>query len=746
VTALRLTQPDAPAGHIDFANWLTLDQAADKLGITAGRLRGKAPALAARGLATKAQAPGQSRPVWWIARQYDPRLWRGEAGRKQQPADLGQLTAKNRDLVRQRMAALDRFRSTRAAESRPVKDWLPELIDQLRADFPDASVSRSHLYEWDKVVRTPADAIELADGRGGDQYHDRYTEFWKRFELDFLDPNQPKVKHSYDRVRLEMRAEGADPKTIPSLRTVHRQLDDRIAPATQAYHRDREGEYKSRFLPTIQQDTERFAAGRCWVFDHTTMDLFVRAGERVFRPYLTTAQDWRTRKIVGWCLTYTPNSDSILMTLREGILDRSNMGGPEHICFDNGKDFDAWFFDGRTKQQRRRKVQNDWLAESSFRGIFAEMKIEPHFSIAYAPNGKARMERWYGYLHDSFERTFPTYCGKDTTSKPADLDKRLANLPGVPTYEQLHERLSDWVDAFNRRADHNIEDLKDEGLRLSPTQAMAAWCDTRRMFGTSDEHERGVLDKLLMHHDRPTSVGKTGVGITVAGSKLYFGLVHGVIVPELRGYQGHAKKKVRCAYDPRDLSAIHVYDDADGRLICIAPNNQTDSAGGRQRVAEAHRAIRAHHKKLADAGVYRGRPKLSALEFQLATDTLPDAPEPSTRSIKPVQTGFDQASKQAQEQQYKQAAGAEFDQDEDEPDILDALANQGGPSPTQDDEEDEADVFSLADFTDPSTPADGPPDDQEDDDDDTDVSLTFMPPDDRDEDDDDLPGVLDVLR
>ncbi len=673
MTALRISQPDpsaSPAGATSggWADYLPLDQAAKKLGITPGRLRGKAPSLAVKGMAVKAQGPGQSRPVWWIARQYDARLWRGEPGRKHQPADLAVMTAKNRDLVLQRKACLDQFRKARAEQSRPVKQWLPELIDQLRADFPEANVSRSRLYEWDKLVRTPADLVELADGRGGDQYHDRYADFWKRFQADFLDPNQPKVKHSYERVRLAMRAEKIGTKHIPSLRTVHRQLDERIAPSLQAFHRDREGEYKSKFLPTIQQDPERFRAGRCWVFDHTRMDVFIRAGEKVFRPWLTTAQDWRTRKIVGWCLTITPNSDTILLTLREGMLDADNMGGPEDICFDNGKDFDSWFFDGRTKKQRRRKVENDWLSDSTFRGIFAALNIEPHFSIAYAPNGKARQERWYGYLHDNFERSFPTYCGKDTSSKPAGLEERLANLPGVPTYEQLHERLCDFVDGYNRRADHSIEDLKDDGIRVSPMQAMAAWCDTRRMFGEDDTHERQVLDTLLMHHDRPVSVGKMGVGVTVAGKKVYFGLEHGVLMPELRGYQGRAKKKVRTAYDPRDLSSVYVYDDADGRLLCIAPNNLgPGSAGGRQRVAESHRAIRGHTKDLQAAGLGGALPKLSVLEYQLAVGDLPDAPEPATKSIKPVQTGFEQAAKDRQKHEMKQAAGAEHQPPEDQP-------------------------------------------------------------------------------
>lgn len=731
--------------NVDLSGYLPIDQAAEKLGITQGRLRAKAPSIAAKGMAVKTQGPGQTRPGWWISRQYDSRLWLGEAGRRQQPADLMMLTEKNRDLVLQRKACLDRFRQTRSEESRTVKEWLPELIEQLKRDHPNASVSRSRLYEWDKRVNMPADLIELADGRGGDQYHDRFARFWKLFQDDFLTEPPPKIKHSYERVRLAMKGEGYDKKNIPALRTVQDQLDDRIPPALQAFHRDREGAYKSKFLPNIQQDPERFRAGRCWVFDHTRMDLFVRTGEKVFRPWLTTAQDWRTRKIVGWCLTLTPNSDTILLTLREGIMDRDNLGGPEHVCFDNGKDFDSWFFDGRTKQQRQRKAENDWLSDSSFRGIFAALNIQPHFSIAYAPNGKSRMERWYGYLHDNFERGFPTYCGKDTVSKPAGLESRLANLPEVPTYEHLHERLTDWIDAYNRRADHNIEDLNDDGIRISPMQAMASWCDTRRIFGEDDEHEQQILDLLLMHHDRPVSVGKSGVAVTVAGKKVYFGLMHGVLIPELRGYQGRTKKKVRCAYDPQDLSSVYVYDDATGRLIALAPNNQTPTgAGGRQRVAESHRAIRAHHKMLSDAGINRGKPQLSALEFQLAMGELPEAPEPATKSIKPVQTGFEDAAKDKQRHEMKQAAGAEhlaYTDDEDDINVMDELSRIDSD---HDQDDDEAENFSLVDFTFEPDEADGPLEDASDND--TEVTLTYFDPDDQDEDVDDQPGVIDLLQ
>ncbi|MEO0476765.1 MAG: hypothetical protein AAF085_12485, partial [Planctomycetota bacterium] len=99
MTALSITHPDTTAPvSIDWANYLPIDEAAPKLNITKGRLRSKAPSIAAKGFAVKAQGPGQSRPGWWISRQYDSRLWRGKAGEKQQPYDLAVMTGKNRDL------------------------------------------------------------------------------------------------------------------------------------------------------------------------------------------------------------------------------------------------------------------------------------------------------------------------------------------------------------------------------------------------------------------------------------------------------------------------------------------------------------------------------------------------------------------------------------------------------------------------------------------------------------------------
>lgn len=653
-----LTTTTSPAFGADWSRWVDVSYAAAQLGISVGHLKRRCDVLKATGLAMFDRHPDGGPARWWISRDYDVRLQHVIGELHQEPSLEEQGVPRDKaDEARQWKACVMRLRAARRDRvSYPglQADWLPRLLDELRQQHPTLTISRSTLLRKDSLYRRPADLIKLVDKRGGATVDGADAKAWAYFERLYLDDRRPTVAECH---RLTAAWAAEQGLRWCALRTCQLQLDGRIPPAKQAFHRDRDL-YNSRFLPTLAQDVERFKAGRCWVFDHTTLDLFCRAGEQVFRPYITAALDWRTRKIVGWALSRVPNSDTILLTLREGLLDPSNMGGPEEVCFDNGKDFDAVVFDGRTKKERQRRVSNDWASEGTFRGIFGDLNITPHFSIAYAPNGKARMERWFGTLHDQFDRTWPTYCGPDTASKPDGLAERMADLRNVPTIDELHERFDRYVAAYNANADHQITDLADRGVRLSPSAAMQTWCTEVRAF------DRGALELCLLHHGRDVTVGKQGVGITVAGRLWYFGLSHGALQPELLAYQGTGRK-VRCAYDPRDLRTVRVFDAQTKSIVCDARSN--DFGGmqgpvGRQFVAEWHRGQRQHHKQLEAAGLGRVMPRLSAREQLALGVDLPDIVEPSTRTIKPVRTGFEEAAKDAQRHDLKKAAGAEHDE------------------------------------------------------------------------------------
>ena len=210
-----------------------------------------------------------------------------------------------------------------------------------------------------------------------------------------------------------------------------------------------------------------------------------------------------------------------------------------------------------------------------------------------------------------------------------------------------HRRLTGFTRAYNARSNHQIEDLfhSSSGVKLSPDAAMAAWCTTRRVFN------EGSLDLLLLHHDRAVKVGKRGVRVTVAGEVYYYGLMQ----PELLPYQG-GRRKVRPAYDPRDMRSVKVFDEIGGQ----------EGAVGRQQMAALERKVRGHQKALKQVGLDGVIPAASLSALELMADRGELAPgsgvlEPVTELVAPVATGYDQAAKHVQRHELKAAAGAEHD-------------------------------------------------------------------------------------
>ena len=64
--------------------------------------------------------------------------------------------------------------------------------------------------------------------------------------------------------------------------------------------------------------------------------------------------DWRSQKIVGWVLSEGPNSRTILIAFARAMRDTSNQGGPDRVYIDNGKDYAAEAFIGKTKAHSRK--------------------------------------------------------------------------------------------------------------------------------------------------------------------------------------------------------------------------------------------------------------------------------------------------------------------------------------------------------------------------------------------------------
>src|SRR5262249_3221483 len=138
------------------------------------------------------------------------------------------------------------------------------------------------------------------------------------------------------------------------LKACYAQLRERICPAERDANR-RPKIYSQQLSPYHQQDPEAYAAGEVWIGDHKQLDLWCLSGKTIVRPWLTVWKDWRTRLVTGWVLSDQPNSSTIMAALRRGLMDDRNLGGPDLVKIDNGRDYSARVFHGRSKQERGKK-------------------------------------------------------------------------------------------------------------------------------------------------------------------------------------------------------------------------------------------------------------------------------------------------------------------------------------------------------------------------------------------------------
>jgi transposase InsO family protein len=566
------------ASSIDLTQCVALVEAAKLLGRTIDHLsRVCREELEVRGLAVLS-AEGGGQPKWFIHRSYDPRL--ADPGFDFQEPDLAGYTLKQQDGARRRRLCVKAFRESRMHARGTVKDWLPKLIDDLQTRY-QMRISRAQLFDWDAKYRRPADLVKLIDTRGGDRKSSGDPAAWAAFRDLYLHQNRPSLRHCFEAVADLAKENGW---SWCALRACHGQLNDRIPPEVQLYHRQ-PAKWRHHLSPYIKQDPESWGAGELWIGDHKQLDVVCRWGDSIIRPWLTSWMDWRTRKVTGWVLSDNPNSTTILAALRHGLLQPDNFGGPSDVAIDRGRDYGAWLFHGSTKKERYARIQPDDRDEGSLEGIFAPLKIRAHFSIPYGPNGKAMLERFHCVL-ESFCKAFDTYTGDKPETKPERLAGVLATPHRVPAFKQIDERFGAFIEGYNANADHSRNDLAEDGQTISPNEAMARWCETRRIMADPKS-----LDLLLMHWHRPLTVGRNGISINVCGEILHYG--H--FMPELMPFKAPFKqdrKLINVAFDPHNLATIKVYHQH-FRWICDAPMNELGGMHGdaisRNTVAELSR-------------------------------------------------------------------------------------------------------------------------------------------------------------
>ncbi len=552
------------------------------------------------------------------------------------------------------MQKWDCVRRYRAILNAPelLKTSLPRLIRSLRLQYPALKISRSSLHFWHTAAASFADIDKLIDKRGGHHAPEASPEAWAAFEGLYLHQNQPTVRHCWKIVRAMAEENGW--KWI-SYGACRRQLNHKISPEKQAFNRQPE-KFRQQLAPYIAQEPESWAAGQLWVSDHKQLDLWCRWRGTIIRPWLTAWMDWRTRKIVGWTLSDSPCSSTILGSLGKALRDPANCGGPAQVRIDNGKDFSAFIFHGSTKRERQLKI-SPRVVEAPVRGIFAMLMILVHFALPYCPNAKSRLERFFGSL-TSLARTFATFCGIGSETKPERLAEILANPAAIPTFVEVEKRLASFIAGYNANADHAMDDLSENGMRLSPDEAFARWCDTRRVMA-----DPAALDLLLAHWHKPVTVGRNGLSLTINGRVLHYGHADQSLSP-FKAFRKQDRQIVNVSYDPDRLESVRVYDERFRFIATVEMNHVGGVAEGltKEDHATAHRKLAAYQKALRHTAEYGITSMLTPEEriAEAAFDRREQAERETASANSPakmriVQTPLDGQSKEVRREEIREA-------------------------------------------------------------------------------------------
>jgi transposase InsO family protein len=342
-------------------------------------------------------------------------------------------------------------------------------------------------------------------------------------------------------------------------------------------HRDGQRAYDAQCATYIQPDLNDVAAGQIWIGDHHQFDFWIRHRDKWVRPWVTAWMDMKSRCIVGWHLSSCPNQTTVLISMRAGI---EKYGPPDGVKIDNGKDYDSQMFTGITKKQRKAGYLDEFLVS----GIYGMMNISVSFAIPY--NAKAKpIERLFATAAGQFSKTIPTYCGKDTQSRPEELKWKLEQQSVIDiayNFESLAEVFGRWVQAYNNTA-HSGAGMEGR----SPNQVMNMRLSKRVI--SSD-----ILDMLMCIWSGKLKVGKNGIR--------FKGLLYGQYEPRLLQQFGRI---VRVAYNPSDLRCLTVYDSESLQRLCVAQQNQLVKYGQpigeetlREAMAQKTGIIKAHRNWL----------------------------------------------------------------------------------------------------------------------------------------------------
>ncbi len=342
----------------------------------------------------------------------------------------------------------------------------------------------------------------------------------------------------------------------PSYSTV-REIVQALDPALVTLALEGPASYRDRHELVFRRRADR--PNQTWQADHTELDILtIGADGKPDRPWLTIVMDDHSRAICGYTVfTGAPSALNTALALRQAIWRKTDPGWamcglPDILHVDHGSDFTSHHLD-RTA---------------------VALHIRIIHSIVGRPQGRGKIERFFGTINTELLTTLPGHLGPGSRTPTPVLD-----LPS------LDRAIGALIATYNDRTHRE--------LGISPRDAWVADGWLPRMPDTLEE-----LDGLLLTVPKSRTVQRDGIHFQ--GQRY--------LAPTLAPFVG---RTITIRYDPRDISEIRVYDH--DTFICVA-------------VDEAHPNLRLSLRDIETARRARRRQLRRTINDRIPTATPREEP------------------------------------------------------------------------------------------------------------------------
>lgn len=527
------------------------------------------------------------------------------------PLNLAEIPEALRTEARRRLSILEQAEPI-LAQPRGIRKEALEVFCH------DREIGVATFYEWRAAYeRGGIGALLPKWGKTRGQFLAISTPIQQFIKDDYCSPAQPSPTTVYRHV-LTMCQHLNEP--VPSQATVNRFILQLPSPA-KVLAREGPKAWRAKSEPKCHRDLNALAPNEWWCGDHRVYDVIVKThrgeGAKLFRPWVTWWYDLATRTGVGRHVGLVPNSDTIALALRNGIL---RFGVPQNLYIDNGKDYRCEYLNGKTVVSRNVQLSAD-ITDTLAPGILSPLGVSITHATPYQAWSKP-IEPWFKHTFTEWEKSLPGYCGRNAQHRPEKLKTEIER-DEILTLEEFTARLDAHVDQYHHALHGELE--------MSP---LAAWRDTEIV-----RPNPRTLDLLLM---RQKSVTVTTQGIKQHG-RFYWS-------DELYNHVGHTVE-IRFG---EELGRVIVF--ANGKFLCEALNDPAMQMGAtREDLAALQRRKQLAKKRVTaymeDRGVLRDPDKELA---RIAADArkqkvvaLPPSPTPAgVRAVPKMLPALDQAAAQ----------------------------------------------------------------------------------------------------